>query len=306
MLPEDVYKNLQAIIPENKRILRNEPMSKHTSFKVGGPAEYYLIVENEKELKNILKLAKQIDYPITIVGNGTNILVKDSGIKGFVIRINFTEFRINRTQKYAEVKIGSGFQVTKLSRIGLNEEFKGLEFLCGIPGTVGGAIRMNAGAYGGEIKDIIQSVKYMDLDGNTYKLKAEDMKFSHRHSIFSDKNWIIIKAVFRLEYGNKEEIEKKMKENQKSRIDSQPIDYASAGSTFKRQEGIITAKVIDECGLKGYSIGGAQVSSKHAGFIVNKGNASSKDIIDLIEYVKQVVYERKGIKIETEIVILGE
>jgi len=306
VVQEDVYKKIQSIIPDNKRILCDEPMSKHTSFKVGGPADFFLIVENEKELKQLLKLAKQLNYPITIVGNGTNLLVKDGGIRGFVIRINFSEFRINRTQHYAEIKIGSGFQVTKLSRIGLNEEFKGLEFLCGIPGTIGGAIRMNAGAYGGEIQDIIQSVKYMDLDGNTYKLKADELEFSHRHSIFSEKNWIIIEAVFRLDYGNKEEIEKKMKENQKSRMDTQPIDYASAGSTFKRQDGIITAKVIDECGLKGYSIGGAQVSSKHAGFIVNKGNASSKDILDLIEYVKQVVYERKGIKIETEIVVLGE
>ena len=306
MSSEEIYKRIQKIIPENKRILCDEPMSKHTSFKIGGPADYYIIVETEKELKGILNLAKQVNLPITIVGNGTNILVRDNGIRGFVLRINFGEFKINRTKNYAEIKIGSGFQVAKLSRIGLNEELKGLEFLCGIPGTVGGAIRMNAGAYGGEIKDILVSVKYMDYEGHIYKSKAEELDLSYRHSIFFDKPWIIIEAIFKVEYGNKEEIEIIMKENQASRIAKQPVEYASAGSTFKRLEGVITAKVIDECGLKGYNIGDAEVSTKHAGFIINKGNAKCSDIIKLIDHVKQVVYDKTKIKIETEIVILGE
>ena len=306
MSSEEVFKKIQKIIPENKRILCDEPMSKHTSFRVGGPADYYIIVINEKELKQVLKLANDLGLPITIVGNGTNLLVKDRGIRGFVIRNDLSEFKINRTQNYAEIKVGSGFPVTKLSRIALMEELKGLEFLCGIPGTVGGAIRMNAGAYGGEIKDVLVSVKYMDYDGNTYKAKNEELELSYRHSIFSNKKWIITQAVFHVEYGNKVEIEKIMNENQHSRQEKQPIEYPSAGSTFKRQEGVITAKLIDECGLKGYSIGGAEVSTKHAGFIINKGNASSSDIINLIEHVKQVVYERKNIKIETEVVILGE
>ena len=306
MSSEEIYKKIQKIIPENKRILCDEPMSKHTSFKIGGPADYYIIIETEKELKGILNLAKQVNLPITIVGNGTNILVRDNGIRGFVLRINFGEFKINRTKNYAEIKIGSGFQVAKLSRIGLNEELKGLEFLCGIPGTIGGAIRMNAGAYGGEIKDILVSVKYMDYDGHIFKSKAEELDLSYRHSIFCDNPWIIIEAIFKVEYGNKHEIEKIMKENQASRIAKQPVEYASAGSTFKRQEGVITAKLIDECGLKGYNIGDAEVSTKHAGFIINKGNAKCSDIIKLIDHVKQVVYDKTKIKIETEIVILGE
>lgn len=306
MSSEEIYKKIQKIIPENKRILCDEPMSKHTSFKIGGPADYYIIIETEKELKGILSLAKQVNMPITIVGNGTNILVRDNGIRGFVLRINFGEFKINRTKNYAEIKIGSGFQVAKLSRIGLNEELKGLEFLCGIPGTVGGAIRMNAGAYGGEIKDILVSVKYMDYDGHIFKSKAEELDLSYRHSIFCTKPWIIIEAIFKVEYGNKEDIDTIMKQNQASRIAKQPIEYPSAGSTFKRQEGIITAKLIDECGLKGFSIGDAEVSTKHAGFIINKGNAKCSDIIKLIDHVKQVVYDKTKIKIETEIVILGE
>ena len=303
---EEIYKKIQKIIPENKRILCDEPMSKHTSFKIGGPADYYIIIETEKELKGILNLAKQVNLPITIVGNGTNILVRDNGIRGFVLRINFGEFKINRTKNYAEIKIGSGFQVAKLSRIGLNEELKGLEFLCGIPGTIGGAIRMNAGAYGGEIKDILVSVKYMDYDGHIFKSKAEELDLSYRHSIFCDNPWIIIEAIFKVEYGNKGEIEKIMKENQASRIAKQPVEYASAGSTFKRPEGRFVGQMVEESGLKGFRIGGAEVSVKHAGFIVNVDHATASDVLQLIEYIQKKILENYNVQLIPEVLVLGE
>lgn len=297
-------KLLQIINREN--LLIDEPMKKHTSFKVGGKADFFVIVNTENELKKILKFAKDENIPIQLVGNGTNLLITDKGLRGIVVKLNFKDYKIERTKNYAYITVGAGFPLCKLANIALKEELGNLEFLSGIPGTVGGAIRMNAGAYGGEMKDIVVKTKYMDLDGKIHKINLEEHEFSYRNSIFERNKNIILETILKVEYSKQEDIQEKINEYMKSRKEKQPLEYPSAGSTFKRKEGIITAKLIDECGLKGYSIGGAEVSTKHAGFIVNKGNATAKDIIDLIEYVKRVVLEKTNEVIETEVLIIGE
>lgn len=198
------------------------------------------------------------------------------------------------------------FLFGKLSNIALKEELTGVEFLAGIPGTIGGAIRMNAGAYGKEMKDVVVSTKYMEKNGKIKKINLEQHKFEYRSSIFSESNVIILETVIELKYGNKEEISKKINEYMKSRIEKQPLDFPSAGSTFKRTNNMITAKMIDECGLKGYRIGDAAVSEKHAGFVVNLGNATCKDILELTEYVKKKVKEKFNQEIELEILVIGD
>lgn len=301
----NIEKELLNIVQKD-RILKDEPMKKHTSFKVGGLADYFLIIENEKELKQVLKLSKQNNIPLQLVGNGTNLLVTDKGIRGIVIKLNMQNYKIERTKDYALIIVEAGFPLCKLANIALKEELGSLEFLSGIPGTIGGAIRMNAGAYGKEMKDLVVKTKYLDENGKIQKINLEDHNFSYRSSRFSNENSIILETTLKVPYDTKENIQKKIAEYSKSRKENQPLEYPSAGSTFKRKEGIITAKLIDECGLKGYSIGDAEVSSKHAGFIVNKGNATAKDILDLIDYVKKVVYDKTQEKIELEVLVIGE
>lgn len=288
------------------KIIFDEPMKKHTSFKIGGTADEFIKVTNEEELNKAIKYAKIKNLKITILGNGSNLLVLDKGIRGLVIKIDIQKLEIERKEKYAEIIVGSGYKTMALGIKLMNEELSGFEELSGIPGTIGGAIFMNAGAYGKEIKDINISTICMDYDGNIFELSNKEQEFEYRSSIFNKKDYIILETKLKLEYGNKEEIKKKMDEYLASRKEKQPIEYPSAGSTFKRQEGVITAKLIDECGLKGFSIGGAKVSEKHAGFIVNYNNATAKDVINLIKYVKEKVYEVYGIKIKEEIRIVGE
>lgn len=289
-----------------EKIIFDEPMKKHTSFKIGGTADEFIKVTNEEELNKAIKYAKVKNLKITILGNGSNLLVLDKGIRGLVIKIDIQKLEIERKEKYAEIIVGSGYKTMALGIKLMNEELSGFEELSGIPGTIGGAIFMNAGAYGKEIKDINISTICMDYDGNIFELSNKEQEFEYRSSIFNKKDYIILETKLKLEYGNKEEIKKKMDEYLASRKEKQPIEYPSAGSTFKRQEGVITAKLIDECGLKGFSIGGAKVSEKHAGFIVNYDNATAKDVINLIKYVKEKVYEVYGIKIKEEIRIVGE
>lgn len=289
-----------------EKIIFDEPMKKHTSFKIGGTADKFVKVTNEEELKEAIKYAKDKNLKITIIGNGSNLLVLDKGIRGLVIKIDIQKLEIERKEKYAEITVGSGYKTMALGIKLMNEDLSGFEELSGIPGTIGGAIFMNAGAYGKEIKDINISTICMDYDGKIFELSNKEQEFEYRSSIFNKKDYIILETKLKLEYGKKEEIKKKMDEYLSSRKEKQPIEYPSAGSTFKRQEGVITAKLIDECGLKGFQIGGAKVSEKHAGFIINYNNAKAKDVIDLIKYVKEKVYEKYGIKIKEEIRIVGE
>ncbi len=289
-----------------EKIIFDEPMKKHTSFKIGGTADEFVKVTNEEELKKAIEYAKGKELPITIIGNGSNLLVQDKGIRGLVIKIDLQKFQIEKKENYAEIIVGSGYKTMALAVKLMNAEISGFEELSGIPGTIGGAVFMNAGAYGKEIKDINVSTKCMDYDGNIFELSNKEQEFEYRLSIFNKKDYIILETKLMLEYGKKEEIKKKMDEYLLSRKEKQPIEYPSAGSTFKRQEGVITAKLIDECGLKGFQIGGAKVSEKHAGFIINYNNATAKDVIDLIKYVKEKVKEKYGIKIREEIRIVGE
>lgn len=294
-------KELEKIISKEK-IYLNEPMSNYTSFKIGGPAEYLIKIQNANELKSILKISKKNNIPITIIGNGSNILVSDNGIKGIVLKIEIDNLEIDT--KNAFFRVGSGVKLGFIAQKCLKQELTGFEFASGIPGTIGGAIRMNAGAHGKEMKDVVKSITYMDREGNIYQIQNEEAKFQYRNSIFTQKDYIILEVSIQLEKGNSEDIQYKMTEYANYRKEKQPIEYPSAGSTFKRGADFITAKLIDECGLKGYQIGGAQISEKHAGFIINKDNATSQDVIKLMEYVKKQIYSKFGKVIEAEIEII--
>ena len=284
-------------------LLYNEPMSKHTSFKTGGPCDLYVEVGNKQDLITLLSIIKDNNIPFTIVGNGSNLLVRDGGLDGIAIKFKDKTIEINDL----EVTAASGVVNAYLGNVLLNHELGGFEFACGIPGTIGGAIYMNAGAYGSEMKNVITEVEFVNLENLEIEtLKNEELDFSYRHSAFQDKiKGFIISAKMHFERSNSNEIQAKMNEARDKRFNSQPIEYPSAGSTFKRIDNFLTSKAIDEAGLKGYTIGGAQVSEKHAGFIVNKGNATSQDIIDLIDYVKKVIYEKYNKKIDTEVRIIG-
>lgn len=295
-----ILEEIQKIVSKDK-IFTNEPMSKHTSFKIGGPAEIFVKINNVEELKLIIKISKQAEVPITVVGNGSNLLVSDDGIRGIVLKIEFDKIEIEESGK---LKVGSGVKLAFLAQRCLKEKLEGFEFASGIPGTIGGAIRMNAGAHGSEMKDIVKKITCMTRDGKIQVISNEEAKFEYRNSIFSQNDYIILEAEIQLRKGNPEEIRSKMDEYATYRKEKQPIEYPSAGSTFKRGNDFITAKLIDECGLKGYQIGGAQVSEKHAGFIINKGNATAEDVKQLMKYVEEQVYNKFGKKIEAEIEII--
>ena len=300
----DIVKSLEKIISKDL-IKTNEPMKNHTSFKIGGPAEIYIKITSIEELQKVLEFAKKENIKITILGNGSNVLVSDKGIKGIVIRTNLKEINIkNKNSKNVEVIVNDAVPIGFLAQKFLKEEITGFEELSGIPGTIGGAILMNAGAHGKEIKDIVTEVTAMDYNGKIFNFTNEEAEFTYRHSKFSNGEYIILQAKMLLQKGSKEEIKAKMNEYAQYRKEKQPIEYPSAGSTFKRGTDFITAKLIDEAGLKGYSIGGAKVSEKHAGFIINTGNATAKDVLDLARYVTDKVYEKFGKKIEFEIKIL--
>ncbi len=290
-----------------EKIKYNVPMKDYTSFKIGGSAECLIKVENTDEIQEILDICKAEQIPLTIIGNGSNILVRDKGIKGIVLKIDIKKFLIEEDSQKIILTVGSGNKLGEIAQKLLQQEITGFEFASGIPGTIGGAIRMNAGAHGSEMKDIVKNITYINKeDGEVYTINNEQANFKYRNSIFSNNKYIIIEATMLLEKGKKEEIQNKMQEYATYRKEKQPIEYPSAGSTFKRGEDFITAKLIDECGLKGYKIGGAQISEKHAGFIINTGNATAEDVIELIKYTKEQVYNKFGKEIKTEIEIIGE
>lgn len=313
-----ITNEISKFIPQED-IYINEPMSKHTSFKIGGSADIFVKLRNEEQIRQIIELTQKENEKLIVIGNGSNILVKDKGIRGIVAKIctDSYEFIDEKT-----IRVDSGMLNAKLSKILLDNSLSGFEFASGIPGTIGGAIKMNAGAYGSQMSDIVVNTKYIDLakkttnkeiiDDNIEKnisikeINNHEHEFEYRHSIFSNKNTVILSTVLKLQKLNKEKIQDKINQNSQSRKSKQPTDKPSAGSTFKRGTDFITAQLIDECGLKGFSVGGAQVSEKHAGFIVNTGNATAEDVIKLAEIVKEKVYEKFNKKIELEIEIIGE
>lgn len=291
---------------EKSKILYNEEMKKYTTFKIGGKAECLIKIDNIKDLKSILKFVNENGVPLTVLGNGSNVLVSDKGIKGITIIIKIEKIDIKEKNEKVEITVGAGEKIGKLGVLFLKNEITGFEELSGIPGTIGGATRMNAGAHGREIKDIVKIVKCVDNKGNEKEFTNEQMEFGYRTSILKKEKYIVTEVKIELEKGNKEEIQNKMNEYAKYRKEKQPIEYPSAGSTFKRGKDFITAKLIDDAGLKGYSIGGAQISTKHGGFIINKGNATAKDVMELVQYTKDQIYSKFGKIIELEVELIGE
>ncbi len=302
---DDFEKELQDIVGKQNLFI-DEPMSKHTSFRIGGIADYFVKINSVEELKSVLEFANKNKLPFTIIGNGTNLLVREAGIRGLVLKINFNDFKIKKVSDDILITAESGMSLASLSSIALKEEIQGLEFLSGIPGTVGGAIRMNAGAYGSEIKDFVVKSRVMTYDGKIKTLQLSEHQFEYRNSVFSKMNCIIIDTTLKVKKGNKDDIKAKIDELSESRRKSQPLEYPNAGSTFKRKEGVITAKLIDECGLKGYSVGDAEVSTKHAGFVINKGKATAEDVLSVVNHIKEVIKEKYNIDLDLEILVLGE
>jgi len=302
---DNLFSILIKNIPE-ENIYLNEPMKKHTSFKVGGNADIFIKINELEELKYILKVVKKENVPLTIIGNGTNMLVKDNGIRGIVAKINIQKIQIEDKNEEIIVTLGAGELLGKTAQILLKSSIEGFEFASGIPGTIGGAIRMNAGAYGGEFKDIVESVTYMDETGEINTIKNKECEFEYRHSLFSNKNYIIIQTTLRLKKGNAKEIKAKMDEYAKSRKAKQPITMPSAGSMFKRPPGYFAGTLIDQAGLKGYTVGGAQISTKHAGFVVNVGGATAADVLQLIKDVQTKIKAGVGVELQPEVLVIGE
>lgn len=285
-------------------VLCKEPMAKHTTFRVGGPADYYLIPQNVEQVRAVVALCKENGIPYFILGNGSNLLVSDEGYRGVVIQIfrNMSTITVDGDVICAQ----AGALLSTVAKHALNNSLTNMEFASGIPGTLGGAVTMNAGAYGGEMKDILTEVTALTEEGEVVVLKAEELELGYRTSCIKTRNYIVLEAVMKLEKGDKEKIQARMDELKEQRVTKQPLEYPSAGSTFKRPTGYFAGKLIQDAGLAGYTIGGAQVSAKHCGFVINSGNGTAKDIMDLIRYVQKSVYEDAGVELETEVKMLGE
>lgn len=298
-----VYSDLKDILGEDK-IMADEPMKKHTSFKVGGPADVLVRPETEEEIKEVFRYIKRENIPHMIIGNGSNLLVRDGGIRGVVVELadNFSGIEVEGNL----INVKSGALLSRIGNAALKNELKGFEFAAGIPGSFGGAVAMNAGAYGGEIKDIVKSVRLMDEDGNIFELENKDMNFSYRRSIVTEKGYTVISAVIELEKGEYDDIKAEMDCLREKRVTKQPLNYASAGSTFKRPEGYFAGKLIQDSGLKGLTLRDAQVSEKHSGFVINRGNATAKDLLDLMYIVKATVNAKFGVMLEEEVKIVGD
>ena len=293
---------LQKIL-EKEQYKIAEPMSSHITFRVGGNADCY-IKPSIYQLPEVLKLCKQYQQPFMVIGNGSNLLVGDKGIRGVVIELGkpASAVRIEENKVIAE----AGAMLSAVARQAAREGLSGMEFASGIPGTIGGAVVMNAGAYGGEMKDIITSVTVLTQEGEQKKLSLEELELGYRHSCIPEKEYIVLNAELQLFFEEKEKIEARMEELKQQRVSKQPLEYPSAGSTFKRPEGYFAGKLIQDAGLRGFQVGGAQVSEKHCGFVINKDHATAADIDCLIKEVQQKVEQQFGVKLETEVKYVGE
>ena len=285
-------------------VKQQEPMSRHTTFRIGGPADFYLCPHSTKEVQEIVEICKEEKLPYFVLGNGSNLLVSDKGYRGVVIQLwkNFSDI----TVKDCCIQAKAGALLSKVATEALEAGLTGMEFASGIPGTIGGAAFMNAGAYGGEMKDIIKSVKVLDTQGEVRVLPKEELKMGYRTSIVKEKGYTVLSVELELSKGNREEIRNTMEDLKERRTSKQPLEMPSAGSTFKRPEGYFAGKLIMDSGLRGFSVGGAQVSEKHCGFVVNKGGATAMDVLNLIREVQRRVKEQFGVDLETEVRFLGE
>lgn len=282
---------------------KDEMLCNHISFKVGGPCPLLIEPKTEKQLTDILKLIKNENVPYTVLGNGTNVLVLDEGLDKVVVKIGDEMTSLTLEGKDV-ICCSAGTKVVTLCKFALENSLSGLEFAYGIPGTCGGAVFMNAGAYGGEVKDVISEITYLTPELELKTMPVEEAKLSYRHSVFKENGCIVVSAKFRMKKAPKDEIKTAMNDFLSRRKDKQPLEYPSAGSTFKRPEGYFAGALIEQCGFKGKSLGGAQISDKHAGFLINKNNATAKDILDLISLTQETVKKETGVTLEPEVIIL--
>lgn len=297
----ELYESLTPVIRGN--ILKDEPLKNHTYFKIGGPASIFIEPEDTEDLKTVLKLIKKHSVNCFVIGNGTNLLVSDDGYKGVIIKIGEKFNYIIRNDN--RVTVGAGVLLSRLAKYLAKEELAGFEFASGIPGYIGGAIYMNAGAYGGEMKHVVKNVKCMDYDGNIHVFTNEEMDFAYRHTRISDSNFIVLETELELTYGNYDEIMAIIKDLDEKRTTKQPLSMPSAGSTFKRPSNGYASKLIEDAGLKGLRYKGAMVSDKHSGFIVSYDNACCEDVLELMRIVIRTVYDKFGITLEPEIRMVG-
>lgn len=283
-------------------IRTEEPMNKHTTFRIGGAADVFAS-PSERELPQILALAREAGMPVTVIGNGSNLLVGDKGIRGLVIEIGqrISEVRIEGNTLVA----GSGALLSKAAQAAATAGLGGMEFAAGIPGSIGGAVVMNAGAYGGEMKDILLNAKVLTEEGELLTLRAEELELGYRHSCVPERHYIVVEAAVELTPKPEEEIRARMAELREKRMEKQPLEYPSAGSTFKRPEGYFAGKLIMDAGLRGYMVGGAQVSEKHCGFVINRGGATAADVKQLMQDVQVKVREQFGVELEPEVKMIG-
>ena len=298
-----MVEKIQKLVGEAK-VLVNEPMASHTTFKIGGPADYFVMPETIEELAEVLKLCKEENMPYFILGNGSNLLVGDKGFRGIVIQLykNFDGICLEGTKITAK----AGAMLIRVAKEAGKAGLTGLEFASGIPGTIGGAMVMNAGAYGGEMKDVVTAVTVLTKEGEIKTLSGEEMNFRYRGSVVEDEGYIVLEAMMELKEGNPEEIQARMEELSLQRRTKQPIEYPSAGSTFKRPEGYFAGKLIQDAGLRGYQVGGAQVSEKHCGFVINAGGATAADVMNLMQDVSDKVNAQFGVTLEPEVKRIGE
>ena len=284
-------------------LTENEPMSKHTTFRIGGKADLFVSAD-EKSLPQLLKEAADEKIPVTIIGNGSNLLVGDGGIRGLVIEIGKGMDKIEISDNI--MTVGAGTLLSKAANTAAEHGLSGMEFAAGIPGSVGGAVVMNAGAYGGEMKDIIMDVDVITREGEYRRLTLEELELSYRHSCIIENEYIVVRARLMLQEKDEAQIRLVMEDLKNRRIEKQPLNFPSAGSTFKRQEGYFAGKLIMDAGLRGYSVGGAQVSEKHCGFVVNKGGATASDVVKIMNDVRDKVMEEFGVELEPEVKMIGE
>ena len=301
MSDEIVTRLINITGKDNVRI--NEPMKNHTTFKIGGPAQYYVTPESVTQIQEVVSLCKDKNISLHVIGNGSNILVGDDGVDGVVLALfnTFSDYEIKDNVITAQ----AGMSLIKLAVIALREGLTGLEFASGIPGSVGGAVYMNAGAYDGQMKDVVTSVTVLDEAGNIRILGRDELDMGYRTSAVAKHNMIVLQVIIELKAGDKDQIKDRMNQLSELRKQKQPLEYPSAGSTFKRPEGYFAGKLIADAGLKGYSIGGAAVSEKHAGFVVNMGGATAKDVVELTDYIKKRIIEQFGVTLELEIKKIG-
>ena len=302
MISKDFYNKLVGIVSK-EAILIDEPMSKHTTFRIGGNADVF-VSPKISQISEIIALTKEYNVPVTVIGNGSNLLVGDKGIRGLVLSLGkeAEEIQLDGTC----MTVGAGTILAKAALEAAKNSLTGLEFAAGIPGTLGGAIVMNAGAYGGEMKDVVISATVLSPEGEIKILSNEELDLSYRHSCIIEKGYIVLEAVLELSVGDEATIRETMEDFKGRRVDKQPLEYPSAGSTFKRPEGHFAGKLIQDAELRGYQVGGAQVSEKHCGFVINTGGATAKDVLQLIEDVKKIVFDKFQVELEPEVKMIGE